>query len=80
MRWLAPGLLAAAVGIGIAVVGCGSGPSVRTARIVGVRTVQGQSHTIYIEVETDGTCFGTEEDPELADVSIDEQPRRRAVR
>lgn len=79
MRWVAIALLAAAVGIAIAIVSCGSGTSVRAGRIVGAHTVQGQSHTIYFVVETDGTCFGTEKDPELAGIKVEERGRRNAI-
>jgi hypothetical protein len=73
--------------IGLAVVvaalpaGCGGSgsPSEHTARITTARTVAGMGHTIYVTVETEGKCFGTQQAPEISSVRVDERPGREVV-
>lgn len=55
--------------------GCGGtdddGAGVRFGRIAGIHTVQGESHTLYVEIETDGWCVEGERAPELETIDLE---------
>jgi hypothetical protein len=73
------GIVLSATVVAALVAGCGGGSTVRVARISGVHIVEGQSHTIWVDVETKGTCVGSEQEPELQSLKLDERPGDEAV-
>lgn len=77
MRW--PRIVFPVVVVAVLVVGCGGSSSVRTARLSGAYTVRGQGHTIYVGVETEGTCLNAQRQPRLEPIEIDEPSGGEAV-
>lgn len=63
------------------VTGCGGSdsPSVQTASIVEVSTVEGSGHTLFLLVETKGACVGTQRSPVLQAVDVKERPADEVV-
>lgn len=59
--------------------GCGSGSHTQIERINSAFIVWGQPHTLHVEVETEGTCPGNEQTPQVQSVAMGEMEGRNVV-